>query len=180
MDVVTIVLGGGKGRRIGIPKVRLHMYGIPLPLLALNVPTRKIFVTRRDMVPFLPPDVTLVYDEGLGPAYAIKKALEFVVEDRVVIKPIDMPFLTRDLIEPHIGEGIVVFASDKIHRVASIRPKEEISIGSPRVRDMYIGKKYKVVRLRGCAGLNINTMDDLLFGLECFKERYGGVRTFTK
>lgn len=180
MDVATIILAGGEGKRIGIPKVRLSIYGIPLYLFSLRYPTRKLFVTLRNRIPRLPPDVELVIDRGLGPALAIKEALKRISEEYVVIRPIDMPFLRRSTVSQYIGRGIVVFASDKIHRVASIRPREELSIESPRVRDMFKGKSYSIIRLDHCEGLNINTLEDLLAGVKCFEEHYGSIDAFAK
>ncbi len=162
-----------------MPKLRLRILGVPLYMLALLDPVRTIAVTRRSLKPlFMPPDVEIVYDPGLGPVRAIAEALKRIDEDIIVIRPVDMPFLTRERIEEHIENKVKVFASDKIHRVASIWPREVLSERikeAYKMSDLYEGIEYEIIKLEKCEGLNINTPEDLVYSLECLKESHRGI-----
>lgn len=186
MSIVTAILAGGAGQRIGGGKPDRRLAGVSLLTHALNaaqgsgVPT--VLVLRApDQVSDIQCQVILDDPDIPGPLGGLASALAWADvsgADRVLTIPCDMPFLPADLLarldHALTGDtGVAVAASDgRLHPVCALWRTSALSVLLPRAR----AGQLSLNGLSEAVGravvdwsiaprdpfLNINTPDDLV------------------
>ena len=131
----AVLLAGGESRRMGRDKAAIVFDDEPLWRRQLRVlrdlGPEKVFVSARTETSWLPEGTELLLDEppSRGPLSGLTKALSQMKTTHLVVLAVDMPFVTRELLqllwsEATEGCGVVPVVGERAEPLAAIYPSE--------------------------------------------------------
>jgi molybdopterin-guanine dinucleotide biosynthesis protein A len=134
MELSALVLAGGASRRMGRNKVWLEFGGQSLLQRAIEkaraVRPRELFISGRAGEDYSPLGGRVLYDHvpGLGPLGGLERGLEECSTERLLVVPVDLPFLTADFLRRLVAKcgprpGLVPKLRGQWEPLVAIYPK---------------------------------------------------------
>lgn len=169
---VVLVLGAGRGERLGGPKALLLIEGVPLAVLHRDrTPERIVLVTRAAIAEKLAPfDLGVVISDApdeLGPAGSIHAAVAAGAldeVDEVLVTPVDVPpspDAARLFAELGQHEAARFERGHPVAIRASIL-RERYRADAPILRDVLASLGDRCVRLPGSGAPDLDLADDVV------------------
>ncbi len=182
-EISGIILAGGKGQRLGLPKASITMGGESLLLRTVSL-FRGLFSEvlvvsgDRALIPEIP-DATVVVDEvaGIGPIGGLITALKNMKSERAFCVACDMPFLDKCLIQYLVSlsnsqEAIVPCVGGQVESLHAVYSSRCLEIAEERIKrrqysltGLILSVNAKYVHIPSGPGallfFNINTPQDL-------------------